>query len=124
MEFAEKALKSLPEDHPSYPTIYRTMANIYQEQDKYELAIEYCQKCLSIQENLLPKDHPHIGTTHATIGVLYTNMFLSKEAIVHYEKAKDILKKSRPPNHSDIIELDGYIQLCQDRIQYEQSLST
>ena len=124
LEFAEKALKSLPEDHPSYPTIYRTMANIYQEQDKYELAIEYCQKCLSIQENLLPKDHPHIGTAHATIGVLYTNMFLSKEAIVHYEKAKDILKKSRPPNHSDIIELDGYIQLCQDRIQYEQSLST
>ncbi|CAF0910352.1 unnamed protein product [Adineta ricciae] len=120
LSYQEKALELLPEDHPSYPDIYSNIAQIYQDQDKTDLALEYFQKCISKQEILLPKDHPHIGSTYANIGIMYMNLFDSRQAIFYYEKARNILVKSRPLNHSDILQLEGFIQLCQERLAWEE----
>ncbi|UJR19769.1 hypothetical protein I4U23_022903 [Adineta vaga] len=40
LSYQEKALELLPEDHPSYPDIYSNMVQIYQNQEKYDLALE------------------------------------------------------------------------------------
>jgi tetratricopeptide (TPR) repeat protein len=120
LQYQEKALNLLPEDHPSYPNIYRNIADIYSDQKKYDLAVENFNKCLSIQQTLLPDGHPHIGTTYANIGAMYGNKLDSKQALIYYEKAKNIWLKTRPPTHPDILQLEENMQICKDRIQWEE----
>lgn len=118
--YHEKALNLLPEDHPSYPTIFRNIADIYVDQKQFDLAIQYYNKCLTIQQKILPDQHPHIATTYANIGAMYGNLFDSKQALIYYEKAKNIWIKSRPPTHPDILQLDENMQICKDRIIWEE----
>ena len=62
MALYEKALsitlKKLGDDHPSVATTYNNMANVYDNQGKYEEALAMYEKALSISLKKLGDDHP------------------------------------------------------------------
>ena len=57
------------EDHPDVADTYNNIAIVYKKQGKYEEALEYYNKALTIYINKLGEDHPYTKLTQNNIRI-------------------------------------------------------
>ena len=63
---------------------------MYDSQGKYEEALDYYNKALTIRINKLGEDHPDVATTYNNIANVYDSQGKYEEALDYYNKALTI----------------------------------
>jgi tetratricopeptide (TPR) repeat protein len=62
LEYCQKALDILPDDHEYRTRVYRKAGNVYLDKTKFILALDYYKKTLVLQEQTLPEDHVELSS--------------------------------------------------------------
>jgi tetratricopeptide (TPR) repeat protein len=93
-------------------TIYHGMATIYQQKGQPETALEFYEKALKIEMNILPSNHPSIAITFDNIGQLYFEMKDYSKALENFLKAFPIMLSTLPSNHPQLALLYANIGLA------------
>ena len=106
IEFAQ-SFKSSP---IGVSDIYKNLANIYTSTKQFDLALEYFEKALQIDDKHLPKNDLQLGQTYANMGAMYLSKQNYKEALKHFEKARETFLKRIPSTHVTIEKIDKTIQ--------------
>jgi tetratricopeptide (TPR) repeat protein len=82
--------------------IYERLGAIKYEQGEYEETLEFYEKALEIQQQILPPSHPDLAYSYNNIGNVYYSLSDYSKALSSYEKALEIMQQSPPLNHSDL----------------------
>ncbi|CAF1429562.1 unnamed protein product [Adineta ricciae] len=115
--YEQKALDILlPLNNSEISDVYRTMANIYYEQNKFNLALEFNEKALAVDRQYLPNNHYNFGITYETMGSNYHNIKNYEKAAEYFLKARDIYLQSLPPYHSRILVLEESIHKARTKL--------
>ncbi|CAF1495641.1 unnamed protein product, partial [Didymodactylos carnosus] len=96
LEYEQKALDLLPEEHLQRSYIYRVIARVYRATYHYDLSLSYHQKVLDIQKKHLHENHLDFAAAYNSIAAVYHNMRLYEKALGYLNKALSICKKSLP----------------------------
>jgi tetratricopeptide (TPR) repeat protein len=110
LEYCQKALDILPDDHEYRTRVYRQAGNVYLDKAEFILALDYYKKTLGLQERTLPKDHAEIGVTYNQIGTVYKEKHDYEMALQYYEGSLTILQKTLPSSHKLIKKAESNIQ--------------
>ena len=68
----------------------------------YVQSLEYLQKALAIQEQVLPLDHSDIAATYENLGYTYGDLGNHERALEYHSKSLAIREKALPPEHPGI----------------------
>ncbi|CAF1182953.1 unnamed protein product [Didymodactylos carnosus] len=90
LDLAQKIYSS---GHPGIASTYSSIAEVYWQQENYNLSSEYCQKCLDI----LPEDHGNLADAYHIIGNVDTADY--DLALDYYKKALVIQERKLPKDH-------------------------
>ncbi|CAF1457802.1 unnamed protein product [Adineta steineri] len=82
--------------------IYYQLGWIKYNQGKYQEALSYYEKALTIRQQSLPSNHPDLAMSYNNIGSVYYSMGDYPKALFYYEKALVIRQQSLPYNHPDL----------------------
>ncbi|CAF0819675.1 unnamed protein product [Adineta steineri] len=82
--------------------IYYQLGRIKYNQGKYQEALSFHEKALTIRQRSLPSNHPDLGDSHNGIGLIYYKMGDYPKALSYYGKALTIRQQSLPPNHPNL----------------------
>ncbi|CAF1089796.1 unnamed protein product [Adineta steineri] len=82
--------------------IYHRLGCIKDDQGKYQEALTFYKKSLTIYQKTLPPNHPDLAKSYNNIGVVHDNMGNYPKALSYYEKTLEIDQQSLPPNHPDL----------------------
>ncbi|CAF2647691.1 unnamed protein product [Rotaria sp. Silwood2] len=82
-------------------TIFHGIANVYQAQGQYDLALACYEEVLKTETDL-PENHSSLATTYNNLGRLYSLMKNGPLALDHQKKALNIQLASLPPDHPQL----------------------
>ena len=86
-------------------------------------ALEFYEKCLSIQLKTLGENHSDIAATYGNIGIVWKSKGYLYKALEFYEKCLSIQLKTLGENHSDIAATYGNIGIVWDsKLNYDKAL--
>ena len=107
MECLEKALevqlKELGEEHATVADTYAKLGWTCSQDGKYDKAMEYQQKGLSIRLKVHGgEDHVDVGHSHHALGDCLRRKGKYEEALKHYEIALRIRWRSWGADHKDV----------------------
>ncbi|CAF1396031.1 unnamed protein product, partial [Rotaria sordida] len=88
-----------PDDENNQAYCYQAIGLMKDKQGQYNVAIEFYEKSLDINEKILPPNHPSLATSYNNIASVHKNMGDYSKALEFYEKALKIDEKTLPPNH-------------------------
>ncbi|CAF4166637.1 unnamed protein product, partial [Adineta steineri] len=112
-------------DEKSKADIYHQLGWIKDSQGKYQEALTFYEKSLTIKQKTLPPNHPDLAKTHNNIGIVHYNMGNYPEALSSYKKALEIRQQSLPSHHSDLAKSYNNIGLVKDNMgNYPEALSS
>ncbi|CAF0960412.1 unnamed protein product [Didymodactylos carnosus] len=100
LEYEQKALSLLPDNHIDRATVYDIMGGVYRRKRQYELSQDYHKK--GLETALLPNNDSSVGITYTALGNVCDDMGNYQKAIDCYKKALAIYNKSLPLNHPHI----------------------
>jgi len=66
---------------------YNNIGIVYSDKSEYEKALEYYQKALEIQKELLGEKHTNVADFYKNIGLVYADKFEYDKALEYYQKA-------------------------------------
>ncbi|CAF1275646.1 unnamed protein product [Adineta steineri] len=89
-------------DNKDKADIYHQLGSIKDDQGKYQEALAFYEKSLTIKQKTLPPNHPSLATSYNDIGLVQNNMGNYPESLSSHEKALEIKQQSLPPNHPDL----------------------
>ena len=89
----------LHSDHPDVAASYNNIANIYDDQGKYEDALVQYQKALEIQTRVFGSDHPDVADSKENIGLVFQKMTKKSEARQMFTEAAGIRRKVFGADH-------------------------
>jgi len=93
-------------------------------QGKYVEAIEFYEKSLEIEQNILPPNHPDLGGSYNNIGNVYVGMGEYSKALSFYEKAQEIARQILPADDPDLASSYNNIGLVYNNMrEYSKALS-
>lgn len=72
------------------------------DQEKYQEALGFYEKCLQIRQKSLPSNHPDLARSCYNIGLVYVPMCNYSKAYSFYEPAVDIGQRSLPADHAHL----------------------
>ena len=79
------------QDHPDVAASYNNIANIYDDQGKYEEALEMHTKSLDIKTRMYGVDnHLDVAASYMGLGIVYESLGKYEEALEMYTKSLDI----------------------------------
>ena len=90
-------------------------ASVYDSQGKYDEALEYYNKALTIYLNKLGEDHPDVAMTYMNLGKLCEKLEQYQTALEYYEKAKPIYSRSHNGQYDAYF--DGRIEFCKNAME-------
>ncbi|CAF4127299.1 unnamed protein product [Adineta steineri] len=82
--------------------IYNQLGMFKYEQGKYEEALTFYGKSLTIKQKTLPPNHSNLANSYNNIGNVHRHMSSYPKALLSHEKALEIRHESLPPNHPDL----------------------
>jgi len=85
-----------------YSTIYHGNASVYQQKNQVEKALEFYEKTLNIEFNILPANHPSIAITLNSIGLLYLQMDDYPKTLEKFLKCLPIMLPTLSNNHPEL----------------------
>ena len=88
---------------------------VYDSQGKYDEALEYYNKALTIYLNKLGEDHPDVAMTYMNLGKLCEKLEQYQTALEYYEKAKPIYSKSHNGQYDAYF--DERIEFCKNAME-------
>ena len=80
----------------------QNIAIIYQEQGKFEEALEIYELALATQIRVCGQDHPNVAKTEENIGIVYYRQAKYEEALVQYGRALEIETRVLGHDHLDV----------------------
>ena len=80
-------------------SVYHSLGYVYDEQGEYTKALEYYNKALEVNENILGANHPNTTTTLNNIAQIYTVLGNYDKALVIFKKLIKIEKSTIGENH-------------------------
>ncbi|UJR12444.1 hypothetical protein I4U23_016620 [Adineta vaga] len=98
--------------------IYHDMGLAYINIGALRLGVNYLEKALNIQKNILPSNHYHLGYTYLNLGDYYRNRNEIKQAMEYYQNALEIFRCSRRQDKELVIKT--HIRIGQLYINMEQ----
>ena len=81
---------------------YHAMGLLYQKSQDYNKSLEYFEKTLNINNQLLSKDNIANSKTYSSMGMVYQQMGKKEEALEFYMKSLNLEKKILGKNHRDL----------------------
>jgi NAD-dependent SIR2 family protein deacetylase len=106
LELALKAKDSIEsqteEKNTKRAKLYDQIGNFYNHLGKDDKAIEYHEKALEIELEILGENHPDTATSYNNLGSAWHSRGDYDKAIEYYEKALEILKSIFPDGHPNI----------------------
>jgi len=110
-------------DHDQYANALIQWANVMKETGKYDSAVHYFQRALTIQKKVLRNGHPDIGFTLANMGITYSDMGELTLALQSLKSGLAIVSASLGPNHLKIASMYNNLgTVYQYREQYDSAL--
>ena len=79
--------KRIWEGHYRTASVYNNLGNIYYKTDKYDLALDFYKKALSISELIKDKQYTDIASPYNNIGLIYTEKSYYDLALEYLNKA-------------------------------------
>ena len=98
-------LEYLSESHSSVGSIHGSLGSICSKRGNYQAALEYFQKTLHIEEEILKKKtkyHPLLATVCNNVGEIYTHLGDDENAFKYLQHALDIRLKGTVSTHTDL----------------------
>ncbi len=90
------------------------MGLILDYKGEYDSAIEYFQKALEINLNILGPEHLNVSTDYITISKVYQNMRDYNKAAENHKKALKIYQKVFGPDHPDTKRVQKELELLKE----------
>lgn len=94
--YNEKSIEILEKDYPNNNALakaYTTKGAIYEKMKNYTVAIEFHQKALCIQEEILNAGNPDFAISYNNIGITYYFLGQKDKCLEYLEKSLAIKKK-------------------------------
>ncbi|CAF1405316.1 unnamed protein product [Adineta steineri] len=105
--------------------IYHRFGMIKYSQGKYEEALTFYEKSLTIRQKILVPNDPELAKSYNNIGAVHDDMGNYPKALLSHEKALEIRQQSLPPNHPDLAMSFGNIGVAHDNMgNYPKALSS
>ncbi|CAF3396074.1 unnamed protein product [Rotaria socialis] len=97
--------------------IYNQTAMTYRDQGDYCAALEYFQKTLHIEEEILKRSnyHPLLATMYNNIGEIYIRLGDDENGFKHLQRALDIRLKGTVSTHTDLAAIYNNLGLIYSR---------
>ncbi|CAF3615250.1 unnamed protein product [Adineta steineri] len=89
-------------DEKNKAPIFHQLGLIKSNQGKYQEALTFYEKSLTIRQTTLPPNHPDLAESYNGIGYSHDRMGNYPKALSSHEKALEIQQQSLPPNHPDL----------------------
>ena len=83
--------------------LYNQLETTNSKQGNYEAALNYYEKALAIQQQLLPSNDPDLAYSHGNIGNVYCSMGDYSKALLFHEKALAIQRESLSSTHPHLV---------------------
>ncbi|NND34610.1 MAG: tetratricopeptide repeat protein, partial [Saprospiraceae bacterium] len=116
IELTQRALEMQEQldssDHASTARLMSNLANRYKDLRRYDKALHYLSRVLTIQKAHLPPDARDVGTTHFNIALNLQSKDMYAEAIKHYQESGRITSLY-VPDHPYVAEDYQKIGACQ-----------
>ena len=90
--------QTLQDDPESLSIVYNNLGNTFVALGDYGNALEYCQKALSLLQQVYPEDHMEMVLAHNNLGQVYGLLGDFEKALSHTRKALQIQEKEDPEN--------------------------
>jgi tetratricopeptide (TPR) repeat protein len=100
------------QDHPDVAMSYGNMAGVYNSQGKYEQALDYLQKSLSINITTLGRDHLDVATSKYNMALLHKRGNETDRARQLFLECEQIYAKVYGPDHSETNEAARQASRC------------
>ena len=91
-----------PDNLQELGQLYQQIGNIKRLRGEKQEALEYYQKALDAQLDILRWDHPELADTYYWLGILYESMGKSALALDSYRKALDIWETQNRPKYDTL----------------------
>jgi tetratricopeptide (TPR) repeat protein len=85
--------------------------------EKYDAALDYYNKALTIRQKVLPSNHRDIAMTYNNLGTLYEDRQDFSKALEYYQKSLEINHKILPPEHRDLVGTESNIQKLKGKMK-------
>ncbi|MCL2087610.1 MAG: tetratricopeptide repeat protein [Oscillospiraceae bacterium] len=83
----------------NFAVLHSRIASLYNEQGKYDTALEYLNKSLAIFEKVLGKEHPNIAMSYNNIACVYEEQGDYVQALKYHNKSLAICEKVLGKEH-------------------------
>lgn len=106
------------QNHPKIALVLNNLALQYDEQEDYNMALEYLQQVSAIWDQIYTNDHPSKAFTAFSIGNLYYHQQSFEEALVYLDQALIMYSRlygDKHPEIANIYNLKGDIYLKQGK---------
>ncbi|CAF5162666.1 unnamed protein product, partial [Rotaria magnacalcarata] len=102
LNFFEKALDHIFNNHIDITNVFSNIAVLYCYKCEYQLALEYSEKALTLEQDTLPKIHPQLASTHLKIGGIHHQMSNYDPALRSYQIADETYRIALSPDHPSL----------------------
>ena len=106
IEYGEKALKikllNYKKSHPSVPKYYKSLADAYYADHRFNKADEYSREAHNLCLENNPPEHPNIASSYIDMGGFYVDINQKDKALINYKKGLRLFKKRLAPDHPKI----------------------
>ena len=120
-------LKALPTEVHSWirqAAVLNNLGKVYEEQNKYDKALEYYEKAIQLQRQHLSEDHPALSTDYSNIGSIYQKQKKLDLALEYFQRALKIEMKAPEPDEELIAIFNNNIGLIyNDQKNFTQGLN-
>jgi tetratricopeptide (TPR) repeat protein len=103
-KYYHRYLNRLPFNHPDMSNCYNALGKVADAKSDYEKSLEWYNKSLEIEKQILDLDHPNIAATYNSIAIVYSKKGDRVHALESYEKALKILTKNYGDDHIRVAE--------------------
>jgi tetratricopeptide (TPR) repeat protein len=122
-KYYHHVLNQLPKDHEDVIRCYHALGEITQKKGDYDSSLEWYNKSLEIDKQILKLDDPNIATSYNSIAVVYSKKGDYTLALESYKKALEIWKKTFNEDHLDIAMCYNNIGIIYQEVQnYSEAL--
>ena len=96
--------KALGEEHPSVASTLNNIASVYDDQGRYEEALEHYERALAVRRKALGEEHPDVGDTLYNMAIVYKKQGRYAEAASSYDAAGDTYAKAYGEDHDETLD--------------------
>ena len=97
-----KLEEDLPQDSTELATAYNYYGLALVELGRYDCALIYSKKSLTIRQTVLSENDPELARSYHNVGYVYDHLGKHNKALEYQQKASKILKHTLPPDHPDL----------------------